>query len=119
GAGARVGCDGRADVERLVGEMAAVRLTGAVGLLRRRGEVHIVLEQACIRGGAVLFDLERVRGGRVRPPIHAWPAAIKVVEAVVLLVDHNDVVDSVEAFRVGGRLDAPDPWSGGDDRGES
>ncbi len=64
----------------------------AVGRQRRRGQVHVELLQAVV-GDAVLVDLRGVRGVGVRAAVHALPAAVEVVEAVVLLVDDHDVLD--------------------------
>jgi hypothetical protein len=62
---------------------------------------------------AELVDLQRVSGVGVRTTVHALPAAVQVVEAVVLLVDHHDVVDLrqlIVARRTGG--------AGAEDHGE-
>ncbi len=80
-------------VEEVAVEGDAPRSRAVAGLRERRhGQVHVELPQARV-GRAVLVDLGRVRGVGVGESVHAFPAAVQVVEAVVLLVDHHDVVD--------------------------
>ena len=50
-----------------------------------------------------LADLKRVRRVGVCTPVHTLPAAVQVVEAVVLFVDHHDVIDLPKRVRSGGR----------------
>ena len=67
---------------------------GAVGRQRiRRRQVHVVLKQTVVRA-CRLADLERVSRISVRASVHTLPIAVQVVEAVVLFVDDNDVIDS-------------------------
>ena len=91
------GLDEGVDQERPVGEGRTDRSradgAAAVDRQRRRGQVDVVLRQARQRRtGGVDLRL-RVRSPQ---PVDAFPAAEQVVEAVVLLVDHHDVLDRVE-----------------------
>ena len=99
GAGLVRRCDVVVDGEPLVREVACGNAVGRVGARRRqgrgRGEVHVVLQEALVRG-AVLRDLGRRRGGRVLQAVDhlatdATPVAVEVVERVVLLVDDDEV----------------------------
>ena len=95
------------DLKWGVGEVAGERVIGLGGRggRRTRGvvaarrqlvrEVDVVLQQAR-EGGTVLLDLQRMRGVGTRQAVDAFPAAIQVVEAMVLLVDDDDVVDAAE-----------------------
>jgi hypothetical protein len=58
-------------------------------------QVDVVLQQALERRPR-LVDLRGVGFVRAREPVHALPRAVQVVEAVVLLVDDDDVVDLAE-----------------------
>ena len=70
---------------------------------RRRRQVHVVLLQAGV-GVAGLVDLRACApASALREAVHALPAAVQVVEAVVLLVDDDDVLDLLELLRVRAR----------------
>src|SRR5438067_10046645 len=64
-----------------------------------------------------MVDLLRVARSRILATVHALPAAVEIVEAVVLLVDHHDVVDAREAV-VAAAVDVGARSSGADDRGQ-
>src|SRR5438876_10335738 len=73
-------------------ERRAGRRVGAVGGERRRRQVDVVLHQAGVRR-AGLADLDRVSGVGPVEAVDVLPAAVQVVEAVVLLVDDDDVLE--------------------------
>jgi len=83
------------DREEPVRELACegvVRRAGRAGRAERRGrEVDVDLQQALVRG-ARLVHLRRVGGVGGREAADALPAAVEVVERVVLLVDHHQVL---------------------------
>ncbi len=116
-AGLRAGRDVGPDVERLVGEVTGDGAVDAVRGLRRRFEVDVVLQQAGV-GHAVLPDLGHLPGGRVGAAVDPLPTAVEVVEAVVLLVDHDDVVDAGELLVRAG-LHGTDGRPCGHNRGET
>jgi hypothetical protein len=63
--------------------------------------VHVqALERRRERRWACLRNLQRVGGVGVGKPVHALPAAVQVVEAVVLLVDDDDVLDLLKLLLV-------------------
>ena len=97
--------------ERPAGRVVAGRAQRARGVRRRlRLQVRVVLVQALVRRERArpgLPDLRRVRGIGVGEAANALPAAVQVVEAVVLLVDDDDVVDLAELVVVAL------PWLGG------
>src|SRR2546430_6514954 len=108
------------DLKWGVGEVAGERVIGLCGRggRRTRGvaaarrqlvrEVDVVLQQAR-EDATVLLYLLRVGGVRTCQAVDALPAAVQVVEAMVLLIDHHDVVDLAErrlamiGLRSGGR----------------
>src|SRR5436190_3170241 len=115
----RAGGVGRLDVgvdpERLVGEVADVVDRGPVGLRHRLGpagagqrsdrEVDVVLHQAAVHM-AVLRDLLGLGRAGLGPAVDLAvadlaPAAVEVVEAVVLLVDHHDVLEAPDGLGAG------------------
>src|SRR5439155_17798365 len=79
--------------ERAAGRVAAGRAQGAGRVGRRlRLQVRVVLVQALVRRERArtgLPDLRRVRRIRSGEPVDSLPAAVEVVEAVVLLVDDD------------------------------
>ena len=92
---------GRRDVvvdgEGRIGECARERRAGGVRALahrceRRRRQVDVELQQTAVRE-SVLVVLERLDRRRVLQAVHTFPAAVQVVEAVVLLVDDDEVLD--------------------------
>src|SRR5262249_45002843 len=92
--GRRARRGGRRDVvvdrERRIRERARERRAGRVealadGRKRRRRQVDVQLEETPVRQ-AVLVVLKRVGRRRVLEAVGAFPAAVQVVEAVVLLV---------------------------------
>src|SRR5438034_2095178 len=88
------GADVVLDVERPVREVTVEGGTGRrIGTghgLRRRRQVDVVLLQAGI-GRAALVHLKRVGRTRVAQAVNPLPASIEVVEAVIFLVDDNDM----------------------------
>ena len=111
GAGGGGGRDGIVDPPGFVGEGAVHRLRCGGGTLPRRvggvgagsgqrgrrGEVDVILVEADQRA-AVLGELGgRCRGGIGQPvdvlAADLAPSTVEVVEAVVFLVDHHDVLD--------------------------
>ena len=68
---------------------------------------RVVLVEALVRREAAragLAQLDRVRGVGVSETADTLPAAVQIVEAVVLLVDHDDVPDRPQLVRVGVRV---------------
>src|SRR5438445_7067852 len=100
------GVDEVVNVEWLVREVAAEgragRHIGAARRLRWSGEVDVVLLQTGV-GHPALTDLDGVGAIGPAEAIDALPAAIEVVEAVILLVDDHDVVDGAKRRRGGRR----------------
>src|SRR4029453_11557363 len=88
-------------VAEVAGERRRGGGVGAAHRQGRRGQVDVVLEQARV-GGAGLVDLGGAGPGGVAQAVDALPHAVEVVEAVVLLVDHHDVVDPRQPIRTGG-----------------
>ena len=80
----------RVDAERTVRQVARERRVGVLALPHRR-QVRQRL--------AVAVDLRVLRGRRVRDAVRAGKQAVEVVEAAVLGVDHDDVLDAVERPR--------------------
>jgi len=94
----------------MIGEGAVDVVGGVVagcGQRTRRGQVGIVLQQAAI-GLAGLVDLDGVGRAGVGKAVHAFPTAVEVVEAVVFLVDDDEVFDFRQLRRcVGGHGASP------------
>ncbi|MEZ0059160.1 hypothetical protein ABIF26_004668 [Bradyrhizobium elkanii] len=96
------------DLERLVLEGAQdrdrARIVGAARRLRRRrGQVDVVLQQAGIDGLVVLPNLQGVRLIGIGYAVDlvaadVAPMAVEVIEAVVLLIDDDDVLVLMHAF---------------------
>jgi hypothetical protein len=82
---------------------------GAVCRQWRRRQVDVVLEQTVV-SGAALADLRGVGG--VGSSVDALPSAIEIVEAVVLFVDDDHVVDRPELIRAASRLPSRSRASG-------
>ena len=103
------------DPERLVDEVARESgdRVGALHRQRRRGQVHVLLEQAGV-ATAGLPDLQRVIGVGTGEAVDPFPTSVDVVEAVVLLVDDDDVIDPGEAALLVARLHRSKRRPGGD-----
>ena len=94
--------DVRLDRERGVREVTrdpVGRIVAGHRKRRRRRQVDVVLEQTSVRR-SVLGNLGCVRRIGVRAPVDPLPAPVQVVEAVVLLVDDDDVIDLVELLPI-------------------
>src|SRR5262249_11940869 len=95
-AGRRARRDETVDRERRVGEVTDEWGSGggvaASRRERRRGQVDVVLLEAGVWGCA-LAELGGVGCFGFRYAVDPFPAAIEVVEAVVLLIDDDDVLD--------------------------
>src|SRR4029453_19483715 len=100
GGGRDGGVDGKRPVGEVAGEAGPGGGVGAGRRQRRRGQIHVVLEQAVIRR-AGLVDLDGAGRGGGAQAVHLLPAAVEVVEAVVLLVDDHNVVDRRQPVRTG------------------
>src|SRR5262249_15348529 len=101
GAGRVGGRDVLVDLERLVGKGTVHRgrtdRAGTGDGQRRRREVHVVLRQTRQRDTARRYLRLVARGGGVRETVDTLPSTEEIVEAVVLLVDDDDVLDPVRA----------------------
>ena len=75
---------------------------GAAGLLFSATTTFVNLQQALERTPE-LVALNRVRCAGPLSPVDALPAAVEVVEAVIFLVDDDDVLDAGKAVRSGRR----------------
>src|SRR5215470_9306533 len=95
-AGRRARRDEGVDRKRRIGEVteewACGRGVAASRGERRRGQVDVVLLETRVLGSA-LADLDRVSCSSARDTVHPLPPTIEVVEAVVLLIDDDDVLD--------------------------
>ncbi len=92
------------DRERFVREMAhrnpVRRVHTGCGQWTGRRQIHVVLQQTGV-AFAVLCDLGRARPVRVPQtvdPLAAYcaPLAVEIVEAVILFIDHNEVLVPTE-----------------------
>jgi hypothetical protein len=108
----RAGGNVRLDAEGAVREVhggRGRRRGGAVCRQWRRRQVDVVLEQTVV-SGAALADPRGVGG--VGSSVDALPSSIEIVEAVVLLVDDDYVVDRPELIRAASRLPSRSRTSG-------
>ena len=85
--------DAEGSIEKVTGEGGTGRRVGAVRRQRRRCQIDVVLQQTVVRRACLpnLRGVPRVGAG---PAVDRFPTAVQIVEAVVLLVDHHDVIDA-------------------------
>ena len=110
------GGDKIVDLERLVQKSARegrrAGVVGTAGRQRRRCQIDVVLQQALVFRHIVLPDLRGVGKVGKRQPVdgiamHFAPQPIQIVEAVVLLVDDDDMLEFVKRSQWRSRLTQP------------